>query len=90
MAHSLIAGLICALFPTAIRQSGFAFPYSVGTAVVSGLTPLLVASLVRGLGLAVPVAQEVLAGVLALGLAWSLRALPLHLGVEEGAAPAIA
>ncbi|MGI4811197.1 MAG: MFS transporter, partial [Janthinobacterium lividum] len=28
--HSLIAGLICALFPTPIRQSGFAFPYSVG------------------------------------------------------------
>jgi hypothetical protein len=78
--HSLISGLTCALFPTAIRQSGFAFPYSVGTAVVSGLTPLVVAWLVRSFGLAVPVWQEVLGGVLALGLAWYLRFLPLHLG----------
>ncbi len=81
--HSLIAGLICALFPTSIRQSGFAFPYSVGTAVISGLTPLTVAWLVRGFGLAVPMWQEILAGILAFGLAWSLRFLPLYLGGEE-------
>lgn len=81
--HSLIAGLICALFPTAIRQSGFAFPYSMGTAIVSGLTPLVVAALVRSYGLAVPMWQEIVAGVLALGLAWCLRFLPLHLGGTE-------
>ncbi len=82
--HSLIAGLICALFPTAIRQSGFAFPYSVGTAVISGLTPLTVAWLVRSYGLAVPMWQEILAGLLAFGLAWSLRFLPLFLGGTYG------
>ena len=81
--HSLIAGLICALFPTAIRQSGFAFPYSVGTAVISGLTPLTVAWLVRSYGLTIPMGQEILAGVLAFGLAWSLRFLPLYLGENE-------
>ena len=81
--HSMIAGLICALFPTAIRQSGFAFPYSVGTAVISGLTPLAVAWLVRSYGLAVPMWQEILAGTLAFGLAWSLRFLPLYLGGHE-------
>ncbi len=81
--HSLIAGLICALFPTAIRQSGFAFPYSVGTAVISGLTPLTVAWLVQNFGLVVPMWQEILAGILAFGLAWSLRFLPLYLGAAE-------
>lgn len=91
VAHSLIAGLICALFPTAIRQSGFAFPYSVGTAVISGLTPLAVAWLVRSYGLAVPMWQEILAGLCALGLAGSLRFLPLHLGGDkaDAATPAL-
>ena len=78
--HSLIAGLICALFPTPIRQSGFAFPYSLGTAVVSGLTPLMIAWLVRSNGLVVPIAQEVVAGIVALVLAGSLRFFPLYLG----------
>ena len=78
--HSLIAGLICALFPTPIRQSGFAFPYSVGTALVSGLTPLMIAWLVRSNGLAAPMIQETVAGVVALVLAGTLRFLPLYLG----------
>jgi MFS family permease len=78
--HSLIAGLICALFPTEIRQSGYAFPYSIGTAVVSGLTPLFIASLVRGHGLSAPMIQEVVAGLVALVLAGTLRFLPLYLG----------
>lgn len=81
--HSLIAGLICALFPTAIRQSGFAFPYSVGTAVISGLTPLVVAWLVRSYGLTIPMGQEILASVFAFGLAWSLRFLPFYLGESK-------
>lgn len=81
--HSLIAGLISALFPTPVRQSGFALPYSVGTAVVSGLTPLFVAWMVRGHGLAAPVCQELLCGVLALGLALWVRRMPLHLGGAE-------
>ena len=78
--HSLIAGLISALFPTSVRQSGFALPYSFGTAIVSGLTPLTTAWLVRSYGLGVPVYQEMLGGVVALGLAVWLRRLPLYLG----------
>ncbi len=85
--HSLIAGLICALFPTPIRQSGFAFPYSIGTALVSGLTPLAIAWLVRSHGLAAPMVQEAVGGAVALVLAGSLRFLPLYLG---GLAPAMA
>ena len=78
--HSLIAALICSLFPTAIRQSGFAFPYSIGTAIVSGLTPLTVAALVREYGLAAPMLQAVLGGAVAVGLAFAVRRLPMHLG----------
>ena len=86
--HSLVAALICALFPTAIRQSGFAFPYSVGTAVVSGLTPLTIAWLVRSYGLAAPMAQEILGGCVALVLAYTVRFMPLYLGAAtHGTAP---
>ncbi len=80
--HSLVAGLLCALFPTPIRQSGFAFPYSVGTALFSGLTPLVVAALVRDYGLATPMWQELLAGVVAVILGGCLRFMPLYLGSE--------
>ena len=37
--HALLPALICSLFPTPIRQSGFALPYSIGTVVISGLPP---------------------------------------------------
>ena len=78
--HSLIAGLISALFPTQIRQSGYALPYSFGTAIVSGMTPLAIAWLVRSYGLGAPIFQEVLAGLVAMGLAVWVRRMPLHLG----------
>ncbi len=78
--HSLISGLICALFPTPVRQSGFAFPYSLGTAIFSGLTPLVIATLVRNGGLAAPMVQELIGGGVALVLAGCLRFLPLYLG----------
>ena len=78
--HSLIAGLISALFPTQVRQSGYALPYSFGTAIVSGLTPLTIAWLVRGYGLSVPVYQEMLGGFVALILAIWVRRMPLYLG----------
>jgi MFS family permease len=83
--HSLVAGLLCALFPTPIRQSGFAFPYSLGTALFSGLTPLVVASLVRSYGLATPMWQELLAGAVAVILGGCLQFLPLYLGSDQEA-----
>ena len=78
--HSLIAGLISALFPTPVRQSGFALPYSFGTAIVSGLTPLTVAWLVRSYGLSVPIYQELVGGAVAVALAVWLPRMPLYLG----------
>ncbi len=89
--HSLIAGLISALFPTPVRQSGFALPYSFGTAIVSGLTPLTIAWLVRSHGLSVPIYQELAGGAVAVLLAVWLPRLPLHLGrIEEPAGLPIA
>ena len=88
--HSLISGLICALFPTPVRQSGFAFPYSLGTALFSGLTPLVIATLVRNGGLAAPMVQELIGGTVALVLAGCLRFLPLYLGDTASDAAAIA
>ncbi len=84
--HSAIAGLICSLFPTPVRQSGYAFPYSFGTAIFSGLTPLAMASMVRDAGLAAPMIQEALTGVVLLILAATLRHLPLYLGEQPPAA----
>lgn len=83
--HSLIAALVCALFPTAIRQSGFALPYSIGTALVSGLTPLGIAALVRDYGLGAPTVQAVAGGCVLLALAATVRLIPLHLGGTKAA-----
>ena len=80
--HSMIASLISSLFPTAIRQSGFAFPYSIGTAVFTGLTPLTMAWLSGSYGLAAPVGQVLVGAVVALALGMVVRFLPLHLGPQ--------
>ncbi len=78
--HAIIAGLIAALSPTAIRQSGYALPYSIGTAVFTGLTPLTLAWLVRDHGLSAPLYQYLAACVVALGVAASVRVMPRYLG----------
>ena len=84
--HAMVPGLISSLFPTAIRQSGFALPYSVGTAVFTGLTPLFLAWLARDYGLAAPMYQYLAACVVALVIAYVVNALPQFLGT----APAVA
>ncbi len=78
--HAMIPGLMAALFPTAIRQSGVAFPYSVGTAVFTGLTPLALAFLAGSYGLGAPLAQYLFACAIALGLAAFVNRLPRYLG----------
>ncbi len=81
--HAMVPALIASLFPTAIRQSGFAFPYSVGTAVFTGLTPLMLAWLVRDYGLSAPMYQYLAACAVALVVAATVHLMPQHLG--EGA-----
>ena len=78
--HGVIVGLIASLFPTAIRQSGYAFPYSIGTALFTGLTPITLAWLVRDYGLSAPMYQYLAASVVALGIAAAVRVMPKYLG----------
>ena len=85
--HAMVPALISSLFPTAIRQSGFAFPYSIGTAVFTGLTPLTLAWLVRDYGLSAPMYQYLAACAVALVVAATVHLMPQHLGVDEPAAP---
>lgn len=84
--HAMITGLISSLFPTAIRQSGYAFPYSIGTAVFTGLTPLALAWMVRYYGLSAPMYQYLGACAVAMILACTVRFMPQHLGGEEAPA----
>ncbi len=78
--HALLPALLSSLFPTAVRQSGFAFPYSIGTAVFSGLTPLTLSWLVRDYGLSAPMYQYLVACAVALIVAATVHLMPQHLG----------
>jgi MFS family permease len=84
--HSLIPGTLSALFPTAIRQSGFALPYSIGTAIFTGLTPLALAWLVRDFGLQAPMYFFLVACVVAAVAAVAVRSVPMYLGRQVAAA----
>jgi len=83
--HAMLPGLISSLFPTAVRQSGFALPYSFGTAIFTGLTPLALAAMVGGYGLAAPQTQYLVACTVALAIAVVLPRMRLHLGEAAGA-----
>ena len=78
--HAMLPGLIASLFPTAVRQSGFAFPYSIGTAIFTGLTPIVLAGLVAQLGSTWPLYQYLIACAVIIGIAATVNALPLFLG----------
>lgn len=78
--HALLPGLISSLFPTSIRQSGFAFPYTIGTAIFTGLTPLALAWLVRDYGLLAPLYMYLTACAVAAIIALSVRFMPHYLG----------
>ncbi|AMM18746.1 hypothetical protein AX768_31385 (plasmid) [Burkholderia sp. PAMC 28687] len=78
--HSTVPGLISSLFPTLIRQTGYTFPYSIGTAVFTGLTPLALAWLVKYYGLDAPMYAFLLACGVALIIAATVHLLPLYLG----------
>ena len=81
--HAMVPALIASLFPTALRQSGFAFPYSIGTAVFTGLTPLMLAWLVRENGLSAPMYQYLTACAVTLVVAAFAQRMPQYLGVAS-------
>ena len=86
--HAIIPSMIASLFPTAIRQSGFAFPYSIGTAIFTGLTPLVLAWLSRDLGLDAPLYQYLLGCIAALVVMATIRFMPQYLGQDAIDLPA--
>ena len=81
--HAMVPALIASLFPTPIRQSGFAFPYSIGTAIFTGLTPLMLAWLVRDYGLSAPMYQYLAACAVTVVIAGVVSRLPLYLGTPS-------
>ncbi len=80
--HAIIPSMIASLFPTAIRQSGFAFPYSIGTAIFTGLMPLVLALMSRDLGLDAPMYQYLIGCAVALVVVATIRFMPQHLGPD--------
>ncbi|MDI9977386.1 MFS transporter [Rhodococcus sp. IEGM 1307] len=75
-----VPGLLASLFPTAIRQSGYAIPYNVGVAVVAGLLPLSLAPLIDTVGVRAPLLLALFScALLLVAAAWVTR-IPLYLG----------
>jgi nitrate/nitrite transporter NarK len=82
-AGAITPGMVSALFPTNVRQTGYAIPYNVGMAVFAGLMPLTLAWLVRGFGPGVPVYPLVVGAFIMIGLAFALRGARLYLGKAQ-------
>jgi MFS family permease len=86
----LVPGLLSSLFPTQVRQSGYALPYNVGAALFAGLAPFTLAWLVRGFGPTVALYPVLLACAVALVLASLVSGMRLYLGREaELQAPSV-
>lgn len=77
---ALVPGLTSALFPTRVRQSGYAVPYNIAAALFAGLLPLILSWFVRAYGPQVPIYPIVLAAAIALLLARKVGTLRLYLG----------
>lgn len=80
---AIVPGLVASMFPTQIRQSGYALPYNVGAAVYAGPALLVLAAVVRGYGTWAALAVYAAACVLALVTSVALRSQPRFLGAEN-------
>ena len=77
---ALVPGLVSSLFPTEMRQSGYAFPYNVGAALFAGPALLVLAWSVRSYGIWSAWAIYAIACVAACIAALALRSRPRYLG----------
>ena len=77
---ALVPGVIASLFPTAVRQTGYALSYNLGSAILSGPGPLVLAWSVRGGGVIAPLYVFLAACVVALLVATLSRGRPRYLG----------
>ena len=83
---ALVPGLIASLFPTVVRQTGYAIPYNFGSAMFSGPGPLVLAWSVGQFGTLSPLYLFLVACAVALCVAMTLGAVPRYLGQESGEA----
>ena len=78
---AILPGLIASLFPTEVRQTGYALPYNIGSAVFSGPGPLVLAWSVRAYGVIAPMYVFLFACAVAGTMAVVARFVPRYLGV---------
>ncbi len=81
---ALVPGLIASLFPTAVRQTGYAIPYNFGSAILSGPGPLVLAWSVRQFGVLSPLYFFLVACAAALCAAALVGSIPRYLGQSWG------
>jgi MFS transporter, MHS family, proline/betaine transporter len=79
---SATPGLVASIFPTAVRQSGYALPYNSGVAVFGGPLTLVLVWLISAFGVSSPGYVVLLACLVAAAAALWVRRIPLHLGVS--------
>jgi MFS family permease len=81
-------GLLAAIFPTPVRQTGYALPYNLGVALFGGPLPLLLVWLTSSYGLVAPLYVLLPAYALVLVLAYAIRGIEMYLGRQAtGAQP---
>ncbi len=86
---AIMPGLLASLFPTDVRQSGYALPYNVGAALFAGPALLVLAASVRSYGVWAALAVFGVTCVVALASAVALRWQPRFLGTETSAAAGV-
>ncbi|GAA4711892.1 MFS transporter [Pseudonocardia yuanmonensis] len=82
---SAVPGLVSAVFPTAVRQTGYALSYNLVVAVVGGPFNVVMVWLIATLGVSAPMYVVLVASALTLLVALLVGRVRLHLG--PGAAP---
>jgi MFS family permease len=80
----LIPALAAVVFPTAVRFTGVALPYNIGTALFAGFTPLVLTSLVLGFGRSAP--ASFVTGACVIGVLLGLWAQRFRSYTNEGGA----
>ncbi|HET6433539.1 MFS transporter [Dyella sp.] len=71
-AVAVVPAVMVTAFPPAVRFSGLSFSYNVAYAVFGGLTPPLIAAMIRGMGVLAPAYYVAFTGAIAMGVALRL------------------
>ena len=82
---AILPGLVASLFPTEVRQTGYAVPYNFGSAIFSGPGPLVLAWAVRMYGVTAPMYVMLFACAVAGTMAAVAQFVPRHLGIWNAA-----